>query len=41
MIGGHGLGKQNEAGERLAEFCNGNNMGIMNTWFEQPKRREA
>ena len=39
MIGGHGLGKQNEAGERLVEFCEGNNMGIMNTWFEQPKRR--
>jgi len=38
-IGRHGLGKQNEAGERLVEFCEGNNMGIMNTWFEQPKRR--
>src|SRR6218665_3047291 len=37
-IGRHGLGKQNEAGERLVEFCEGNNMGIMNTWFEQPKR---
>src|SRR6218665_1449914 len=38
-IGGHGLGKQNEAGERLVEFCEGNNLGIMNTWFKQPKRR--
>src|SRR6218665_2560057 len=38
-IGRHGLGKQNEAGERLVEFCKGNNLGIMNTWFEQPKRR--
>src|SRR5688572_32069994 len=28
-----------EAGERLVEFCEGNNMGIMNTWFQQPKRR--
>jgi len=37
-IGGHGLGKQNEAGERLVEFCEGNNLGIMNTWFEQPKK---
>ena len=37
--GGHGLGIQNEAGERLIEFCDGNNLGIMNTWFEQPKRR--
>src|SRR6218665_3955345 len=39
MIRGHGLGIQNEAGERLIEFCDGNNLGIMNTWFEQPKRR--
>ena len=38
-MGDHGLGKQNEAGERLIEFCDGNNMSIMNTWFEQPKRR--
>jgi endonuclease/exonuclease/phosphatase family metal-dependent hydrolase len=38
-IGLHGLGKQNEAGERLIEFCEGNNLGIMNTWFQQPKRR--
>src|SRR6218665_3697389 len=37
-IGGHSLGIQNEAGERLKEFCDGNNLGIMNTWFEQPKR---
>src|SRR6218665_2258058 len=37
--GGHGLGIQNEAGERLIEFCDGNNLGIMNTWFEQPKTR--
>src|SRR6218665_1232223 len=39
VIGGHGLGTQNEVGERLVEFCDGNNMGIMNTWFEQQKRR--
>ena len=30
-IGGHGLGEQNEAGERLVEFCDGNSLGIMNT----------
>jgi len=38
-IGGHGLGIQNEARVRLVEFYDGNNLGIMNTWFEQPKRR--
>jgi len=32
------IGEENEA-ERLTEFCDGNNMGIMTTWFEQPKRR--
>jgi len=31
MIGGHGLGIQNEAGKRLVEFCDGNNLGIINT----------
>src|SRR3984885_9220133 len=38
-MGDYGLGEQNEAGERLTEFCDGNSMSIMNTWFEQPKRR--
>ena len=38
-IGGHGLGEQNDAGERLVDFCEGNSLRIMNTWFEQPKRR--
>src|ERR1700733_11359088 len=38
-MGDYGLGEQNEAGERLIEFCYGNSMSIMNTWFEQPKRR--
>ena len=30
------LEKQNERGQRLIEFCNENNMVIMNTWFQQP-----
>ena len=39
VLGRYGLGKQNEAGERLVEFCASNELRIMNTWFEQPKRR--
>ena len=36
IIANYGLGKQNERGQRLIEFCNENNMVIMNTWFQQP-----
>src|SRR6218665_2511387 len=36
-ICGHGLGIQNEARERIIESCDGNNLKIMNTWFEQSK----
>ena len=35
IIGNYGLGKQNERGQRLIEFCKENNMVIMNTWFQQ------
>jgi len=35
----HGLGKRNNAGDRLIEFCEANDMKITNTIFEQPKGR--
>jgi exonuclease III len=38
-VGGQGLGCRNEAGERLIEFCESNDIRITNTWFIQPKRR--
>ena len=39
VTGKFGLGTQNEAGQRLIEFCRENAMVIANTLFQQPKRR--
>ena len=38
-IGKFGLGVQNEAGQRLTEFCQENTLVIVNTLFQQHKRR--
>ena len=38
-IGKFGLGVQNEAGQRLIEFCPENALVIANTLFQQHKRR--
>ena len=37
--GKFGLGVQNEAGQRLTEFCPENTLVIANTLFQQHKRR--
>ncbi|XP_061463080.1 craniofacial development protein 2-like isoform X1 [Rhineura floridana] len=39
IVGRWGLGYRNEAGERLVQFCEANNLFIANTCFQQPKRR--
>ena len=39
VTGKFGLGIQNEAGQRLIEFCQENALVIANTLFEQHKRR--
>ena len=39
MTGKFGLGVQNEAGQRLTEFCQENAPVIANTLFQQYKRR--
>ena len=39
VTGEFGLGVQNEAGQRLAEFCRENTLVIANTLFQQHKRR--
>ena len=39
VIGKFGLGMQNEAGQRIIEFCQENTLVIANTLFQQRKRR--
>ena len=39
VTGKFGLGIQNEAGQRLVEFCQENTLVIANTFFQQHKRR--
>ena len=39
VMGKFGLGVQNEAGQRLIEFCQENALVIANTLFQQHKRR--
>ena len=39
ITGKFGLGVQNEAGQRLIEFCQENTLVIANTLFQQLKRR--
>ena len=39
ITGKSGLGVQNEAGQRLIEFCQENALVIANTLFQQHKRR--
>ena len=39
VTGKFGLGVQNEAGQRLIEFCQENTLLITNTLFQQHKRR--
>ena len=39
ITGKFGLGIQNEAGQRLTEFCQENALVIANTLFQQHKRR--
>ena len=39
VTGKFGLGKWNEAGQRLIEFCQENTLVLANTFFQQHKRR--
>jgi len=39
IVGPHGLGKRNERGEMLFQWCKANSMIVTNTWFMNHKRR--
>ena len=39
VTGKFGLGMRNEAGQRLIEFCQENTLVVLNTLFQQHKRR--
>ena len=39
ITGKFGLGVQNEAGQRITEFCQESPLAIANTLFQQHKRR--
>ena len=39
VIGKYGLGKRNDRGQMLIEFCKKNKLVVTNTWFQQEKRR--
>ena len=39
VTGKFGLGEQNEAGQRLIEFCQENTLVIANTLFQEHKKR--
>ena len=38
-IGKYGLGKRNDRGQKLVEFCKQQKLLVTNTWFQQEKRR--
>ena len=39
IVGSLGLGKQNQRGQILIDFCERNGMIVTNTWFKKPKRK--
>src|SRR5688572_19806305 len=39
IVDKYGLGKRNDRGQMLIEFCKKNSLVIANTWFQQEKPR--
>jgi exonuclease III len=38
-VGPYGLGRRNQRGQMLIDFCERNGLIVTNTWFKKPKRR--
>jgi len=39
IVGPHGLGRKNQRGQMLINFCERNGLIVTNTWFRKSKRR--
>ena len=39
IVGPHGLGRKNQRGQMLINFCERNGLIVTNTWFRKPKKR--
>lgn len=39
VVGSYGLGKRNNRGNMVVDFCKRNKLAVMNTWFKHPERR--
>ena len=36
IVGSHGVGRQNDRGQMLIDFCERNGLIVTNTWFKKP-----
>jgi hypothetical protein len=39
IVGSYGLGRRNNRGQMLIDFCERNRLIVTNMWFKKPKRR--
>ena len=39
IVGSHGIGKRNQQGQMLIDFCERNGLIVTHTLFKKPKRR--
>lgn len=39
VIGGYGLGRRNNRGKMMVDFCRRNKLAVINTWYKHHERR--